>query len=281
MDFGIAESHGGICNLRFDDTNPTKEDVGKTTTAHNLAMGLVMKGFKVLEIDLDAQCNASMFNGWLTTDNVGKRTINDALKNTSAMPVYKSEKGLYYTPSSPDMVNIDPYLRSTMASCLVLKSIFDLPIERNFENEDITMIDDFDFVIIDCPPSLQPITLNAMCVATGLIIPVQLSPLAVVGLGNIIAKFKEVQRTFNNKLAIRGLLLVMNDARPRLRKAYVKNIKEVFTNLVYNTVIARNIKIEEAQDNGGDVYSYAPDSIGAKDYLSFVDEFLSKITLNK
>ena len=197
------------------------------------------------------------------------------------MPVYKSEKGLYYTPSSPDMVNIDPYLRSTMASCLVLKSIFDLPIERNFENEDITMIDDFDFVIIDCPPSLQPITLNAMCVATGLIIPVQLSPLAVVGLGNIIAKFKEVQRTFNNKLAIRGLLLVMNDARPRLRKAYVKNIKEVFTNLVYNTVIARNIKIEEAQDNGGDVYSYAPDSIGAKDYLSFVDEFLSKITLNK
>ena len=205
----------------------------------------------MLEIDLDSQRNASTLCGWKAKKDDQRRTIANALKEGSPLPVYKTDKGLYFTPSSASMVDIDPYLRANMASCLVLRNIFALPIDKQFSDETISTINDFDYVIIDCPPTLGPITLNAMCVSTGLIIPAQLEAFSVRGLGNVIAKFKEVQTNFNQQLTIRGLLFVMTDARPLITQAYKESLRETFTDLVFNSMIRRNIRIVESQDYEG------------------------------
>ena len=167
-----------------------KGGVGKTTTAHNLAMGLVNKGFKVLEIDLDSQRNASTLCGWKAKKDDQRRPIANALKEGSPLPVYKTDKGLYFTPSSASMVDIDPYLRANMASCLVLRNIFALPIDKQFSDETISTINDFDYVIIDCPPTLGPITLNAMCVSTCYVLTFFIG-LAFILIGRFISSTEE------------------------------------------------------------------------------------------
>lgn len=253
-----------------------KGGVGKTTTSQNLAMGLTLKGFKVLVIDADSQRYASFSNGWSERrEKVEKqRTLFDALCSVSNLPVYKSERGVYYTPSSERMVGIDSFLNTQMSPNKVLSLIFDMEIERHFDDA-ITTIQDFDYVIIDCPPSLGPATINAMAVATGLIIPAQLEAYAVRGLGNVTAKFKEVQRLLNNNLKIRGFLLVMADNRLVSTKAYAESLRETFTDLVFNTCIRRNVSISESQDSNSDIFDYDPSSNGSKDYMLFTDEFLA------
>lgn len=251
-----------------------KGGVGKTTTAQNLAMGLTIKGFKVLVIDADSQRYASFSNGWDSKqEKEGCRTLFDAMKDPSSLPVYKSGRGVYFTPSSERMVGIDPFLNSQMSPNQVLSLIFDTPIEKHFE-EELNSVQEFDYVIIDCPPSMGAVTINAMAVATGLIIPAQLEPFAVRGLGNITAKFKEVQRMLNRNLTIRGFLLVMADTRLVSSNAYAASMRETFTDLVFKTVIRRNVKIAESQDSSSDIFDYEPTSNGAKDYMAFTEEFL-------
>lgn len=251
-----------------------KGGVGKTTTAQNLAMGLILKGYKVLVIDADPQRNISSCYGWDSKrEKAGEHTLFTAMTDKSDLPVYKSERGVYYTPSSEFMTSIDPFLNTHLSPNMVLSDIFKRPFENN-TNDEITSISDIDYVFIDCPPSLGLTTLNAMAAATGLIIPAQLEAFSIRGLGNITAKFTDVKRSLNPHLTIRGFLQVMADERLRSSKVYSQGLQKSFTDLVFKTKIRRNIKLSEAQDSSSDIFEYAPESAGAKDYMLFTEEFL-------
>lgn len=255
-----------------------KGGVGKTTTAQNLATALMLKGFKVLIIDADSQLYASYCNGWdpkMETEEA-KRTLFDAMVSPNPLPVYKSGRGVYFTPGSKRMAGIDPFLKQLLSPNMVMDAVL------NKESDDHT--DDgvgvprefFDYIIIDCPPSLGSVTINMMAASTGLIIPVQLEGFSVRGLGEVTAKFKEVQSGLNNRLQIRGFLLVMVDGRLNIAKEYKAGLEDTFTDLLFDTVIRRNVRIPESQDSDSDIFSYDPASIGAKDYMAFTEEFLKK-----
>lgn len=255
-----------------------KGGVGKTTTAQNLATALMLKGHKVLVIDADSQLYASYCNGWNPKDETekGKRTLFDALVKPGFLPVYKSGRGLYFTPSSKSMVGIDPFLNRQLSPNTVLASVLRMPVEDH-TGEGIGLPEEFfDYIIIDCPPSLGSVTINMMAAATGLVIPVQLEGFSVRGLGEVTAKFKEVQSGLNNRLKIRGFLLVMVDGRLNISKEYKAGLEASFTDLLFDTCIRRNVRIPESQDSDSDIFAYDSESIGAKDYMAFTEEFLNK-----
>lgn len=253
-----------------------KGGVGKTTTAQNLATGLLLKGFKVLVIDADSQRYASFSNGWDSDhEKAGQRTLFHAMSTPSSLPVYRSEKGLFYTPSSEQMAKIDSFLNMQMSPNTVLKQVFGMPLDKHFDDESIQTIQDFDYVIIDCPPSLGSITINVLAASTGVIVPVQLEAYSVRGLGNINAKFVDVKAMLNPDLQMRGYLLVMTDQRLETTKVYAEQLGEIYDDLIFNTSIRRNTTIAKSQEMDSDIFSYDESCNGAKDYMAFVEEFLA------
>ena len=175
------------------------------------------------------------------------------------------------------MSAIDPYLNEKLSPNNVMSSCMKKPVDNHTGNEIKTISDFFDFVIIDCPPSLGSTTINMMSASSHIIIPVQLEGFSVTGIGEVIAKFIGVKESLNPNLEILGMLLVMVDRRLRKDHVYKDGLREAYTDLVFDTVIRRNTRIPESQDMATDIFDYDSNSNGAKDYAEFTKEMLERI----
>lgn len=262
-----------------------KGGVGKSTTAHNLACGLIRerKDYRVLIIDLDAQvANVSLLCGWRSrTDKHG--TMYEALTQKTPVPVYQVCVGeqdydgrLYLAPSSEDMLNVEPFLLREMNPLKVLFKLFAQPVSLPADQGGETDITEaFDYIIIDCPPAMNLLTKNAMSVASGIIIPMQLEALPTFGSSSVIKWAQDVRAEINPNLDLRGLLKVMVDKRTKASAGFSQHIDEEYGDYVFKTEIPRRTKIVEAQSMMQDIFTYAPDCDAAKSYEAFAKEIIN------
>ena len=239
-----------------------KGGVGKTTTTINLSTMLAKKGKKVLLIDADPQGNATSGVG---AEKDVEFSTYDILATDAGMEQALEKtmiKNLLVCPSDINLAGAEVELVSMMSREQRLKE----------KLEDIK--DSFDYILIDCPPSLGLITLNAFTASDSVLIPVQCEYYALEGLGQLINTINLVKKHLNKNLEVEGALLTMYDARTNLSKQVVKEVKKYFGEKVYKTVIPRNVRLSEAPSYGMPITEYDPRSKGAKSYEKFTKEFL-------
>ena len=239
-----------------------KGGVGKTTTTVNLASILARRGKKVLLIDADPQGNATSGLGiekeveFSTYDILVNDTeIQDALQDTMI-------KNLKVCPSDINLAGAEVELVSMMSR------------EQRLNEKLNEAKNQFDHILIDCPPSLGLITLNAFTASNSVLIPVQCEYFALEGLGQLLNTINLVKKHLNKNIQIEGALLTMYDIRTNLSNQVVKEVKKYFNNKVYKTVIPRNVRLSEAPSYGMPITIYDSKSKGAKSYDKFVKEFL-------
>ena len=239
-----------------------KGGVGKTTTTVNLCTILAKKGKKVLLIDADPQGNATSGLGvekeveFSTYDIlVNDAEMKDAIQDTII-------KNLKVCPANMSLAGAEVELVSMMSREQRLKE----------KLEDIK--DKFDYIFIDCPPSLGLITLNSFTASNSVLIPVQCEYFALEGLGQLINTINLVKKHLNKEIQIEGALLTMYDVRTNLSNQVVKEVKKYFDEKVYKTVIPRNVRLSEAPSYGMPITEYDPHSKGAKSYTKLAKEFL-------
>lgn len=258
-----------------------KGGVGKTTTVQSVAAGILRlnKKAKVLCIDLDPQGNMSFLMGWekVKSDYSPALTVADALRDGSgnSLPIYKKSDRWYYVPASSLLNGIDPDLHRQMQSKLVLCQLFGnefTDMSGDFKEGTRWISEAFDYVLIDCAPSLSELTYNALGASTGVIIPVQLEGLSVSGIGKILKACKDVRKMLNPDLEVRGLLLAMADERTNMTKDMVKYLRDTYDEIVFDTRIRRCVKIAEAQLQLRNIFEYAPYCTAGIDYEVFVKE---------
>ena len=265
-----------------------KGGVGKSTTAHNLACGLIKLNPKtrVLIIDLDAQvANVSLLCGWREREDK-HGTMYEAMVNKTAMPVYQVSVdeqdyhgNLYIAPSSEEMLSVEPFLLREINPLKVLQKLFAIPVTLTEEQGgEQSVIEAFDYIIIDCPPAMNLVTKNAMSVATGIIIPMQLEALPTLGSSSVIRWAEEVKAEINPNLELRGLLKVMVDKRTKASAGFSQHIDDEYGKYVFKTEIPRRTKIVEAQAMMQDIFTYAPECDAAKSYEAFAQEIVDTYT---
>ena len=239
-----------------------KGGVGKTTTTVNLSAILARRGKRILLIDADPQGNATSGIGM---DKEVELSTYDLLisEHPTVDIIQKTEiKNLYICPSNMNLAGAEVQLVSMMSREQRLKEKLD------------SIKENFDYIFIDCPPSLGLITLNAFTASDSVLIPVQCEYYALEGLGQLINTIELVKKHLNKGLYIEGALLTMYDIRTNLSNQVVKEIKKYFSNKVYRTVIPRNVKVSEAPSYGLPITIYDPHSKGARSYEKLGREFL-------
>ena len=240
-----------------------KGGVGKTTTSINLSSALAILEKKVLLIDADPQANASSGLGF---DSLQKKTGTYELFDSNAdfkKIIYKTSiKKLKLIPSHIDLVAVEIELVNKKKREFILKKKLD------------EVSNNFDFILIDCPPSLGLITLNALTASNSVIIPIQCEYFALEGLGKLLNTIKKLH---NANLDIEGLLLTMYDLRLRLSNTVVEEVRKHFGKMVFKTIIQRNVRLGEAPSYGENIIEYDSTSKGAKNYLSLAQEILKNI----
>lgn len=242
-----------------------KGGVGKTTTSINLAASLGVLEKRVLLIDSDPQANATSGLG-IDVDTVEKGTYQLLEHTTTAKEVIVSTNSpnVDVIPAHIDLVAIEIELVDKKNREYMLKDAI-----QEVRN-------DYDYIIIDCAPSLGLLTLNALTCADSVIIPIQCEYFALEGLGKLLNTIKSVQKIHNAKLDIEGLLLTMYDSRLRLSNQVVDEVKKHFDEMVFNTIIQRNVRLGEAPSYGESIISYDASSKGANNYLSLAQEIIEK-----
>lgn len=247
-----------------------KGGVGKTTTAINMAASLAVLEYKTLLVDADPQANSTTGNGF-DLKNI-QLSLYDCMVNETpvAQVILETETpNLHLLPSHLDLVGAEielinhPHREHVMRKALEMQA------------------DNYDFIIIDCSPSLGLITVNALTAADSVVIPVQCEYFALEGLGKLLNTIKIVQTRINSKLKIEGILMTMYDGRLRLSNQVVEEIKNHFGDLVFNTILHRNTRLGEAPSFGMPALLYDAESTGAVNYLNLAKEILQKNNMTK
>jgi len=241
-----------------------KGGVGKTTTSINLAASLTLVGRRVLLIDLDPQGNATMGSG--IDKRTVKATVYDVLLGAQPLSGTKVKASANY-----DLVPANRELAGAEVE------LVDLPERETRLREAIKEVEDgYDFVLIDCPPALNLLTVNGLCAAQAVMIPMQCEYFALEGLSDLVQTIKKVRVNLNPRLEIEGLLRTMYDPRNTLSQQVSDQLQQHFGDKVYRTVIPRNVRLAEAPSHGVPVINLDRQSKGALAYLALAGEMLSK-----
>jgi len=241
-----------------------KGGVGKTTTAVNLAASIADGGQETLMVDLDPQCNATVGVGLPKDLTPGSYECLSGRLSLAACARPTSVARLSMVPATPDLAGANAELPRMAGS------------ETRLRDQLGDLRDRYLFTLLDCPPSLGPITVNALVAADRVLVPVQTEYFALEGLAGLLDTLSLIQRELNPNLTVAGMLLTMHDGRTRLGQDVEREVREHFPNLVFDTVIPRNVRLGEAPSFGLPGIRHAPRSIGSAAYLKLAREVAAR-----
>lgn len=240
-----------------------KGGVGKTTSAVNLSAGLAQLGKKTLLVDIDPQGNATSGIG------INKADIDQCIYNVLIEDLTTQDVVV-----STDIPNLDVIPATIQLAGAEIELVPTISREIRLKKALESSVDHYDYIIIDCPPSLGLLTLNSLTAADSVIIPVQCEYYALEGLSQLLNTVRLVQKQLNRDLSIEGVLLTMLDARTNLGLQVIEEVKKYFQDKVYKTIIPRNVRLGEAPSHGKSIFNYDSKSKGAEVYLELAKEVM-------